>query len=48
MILSGTRPLVREGAPQIQDSKIQTELISGLKFQDGLYAKTYWLAGRQS
>jgi hypothetical protein len=37
-----TRPLVREGAPQRQDSKFQTELISGRKSQGGLDAKTYW------
>jgi hypothetical protein len=38
-----TRPLVREGAQQRQDSKIQTELISGRKSQGGLDANTYWL-----
>jgi hypothetical protein len=36
-----TRPLVREGAQQRQDNKIQTELISGLKSRSGLDAKTY-------
>jgi hypothetical protein len=36
-----TRPLVREGAQQIQHSKIQTELISGHKSQGGLDAKAY-------
>jgi hypothetical protein len=43
-----TRPLVREGAPQRQDSNIQTELISGRKSQGGLDAKTYWPTDRQS
>jgi hypothetical protein len=42
------RPLVREGAQQRQHSEIQSELISGLKSQGGLDAKTYWLTGRQS
>jgi hypothetical protein len=41
-----TRPLVREGAQQRQDSKIQTELISGRKSQGGLDAKTHWLTDR--
>jgi hypothetical protein len=36
-----TPPLVREGAQQRQDSKIQTELISSQKSQSGLDAKTY-------
>jgi hypothetical protein len=36
-----TQPVVREGALQIQDSKIQTDLISGRKSQGGLDAKTY-------
>jgi hypothetical protein len=36
-----TRPLVREGAQQKQDSNIQTELISGRKSQGGFDAKTY-------
>jgi hypothetical protein len=36
-------PLVREGAPQRQDSKFQTELISGRKFHSALDTKTYWL-----
>jgi hypothetical protein len=36
-----TRSLVREGAQQRQDSKIQKELISGRKSQSGLEAKTY-------
>jgi hypothetical protein len=35
-----TRPLVREGAQQRQNSKILTELISGRKSQGGLDAKT--------
>jgi hypothetical protein len=35
------RPLVREDAQQRKDSKIQTELISGLKSQSGLDTKTY-------
>jgi hypothetical protein len=39
---------MREGAQQRQDSKIQTELISGPKSQGGLDAKTYWLTDRQS
>jgi hypothetical protein len=43
-----TRSLVREGAQQRQDSKIQIELISGRKSQSGLDAKTYWLTDRQS
>jgi hypothetical protein len=43
-----TRPLVKEGAQQRQDSNIQTELISGRKSQSGLDAKTYWLTDRQS
>jgi hypothetical protein len=39
-----TRLLVREGAQQRQDSKIQTELTSGRKLQGALDAKTYvWL-----
>jgi hypothetical protein len=36
-----TRPLVREEAPQRQDSKIQTELISGRKPYSGLDTNTY-------
>jgi hypothetical protein len=43
-----TRPLVREGAPQRQDSKIQTELISGRKSHSGFDTKTYSLTHRQS
>jgi hypothetical protein len=43
-----TRPLIREGAQQRQDSKIQAELISGRKSQGGLDAKTYWMTDRQS
>jgi hypothetical protein len=43
-----TRPLVREGAQQKQDSKILTELISGRKSHSGLDAKTYWLTDGQS
>jgi hypothetical protein len=48
-----TRPLVREGAPQRQDSNFQTatfgqELISGNKSQSGLEAMTYWLTDRPS
>jgi hypothetical protein len=35
-----TRPLVREGAPQRQDSKFQTELMSGRKSHSGLDTKT--------
>jgi hypothetical protein len=35
------RSLVREGVQQRQDSKIQTELMSGRKSQSGLDAKTY-------
>jgi hypothetical protein len=38
-----TQPLVREGAPQRQDSKFQTELISGRKSHSGLDT-----TGRQS
>jgi hypothetical protein len=34
------RPLVREGDQQRQHSEIQTELMSGRKFQGGLDAKT--------
>jgi hypothetical protein len=37
------RPLVREGAPQRQDSNLQTDLISGRKSHSGLDTKTYWL-----
>jgi hypothetical protein len=39
-----TRLLVREGQqrPTKRRSKIQTELISGLKSQGGFNAKTYW------
>jgi hypothetical protein len=36
-----TRLLVREGAPQRQDGKFQTELISGRKSHYGLDTKTY-------
>jgi hypothetical protein len=36
-----TRPLVREGTPQRQDSNFQTELISGRKSHSGLDTKTY-------
>jgi hypothetical protein len=36
-----TRPLVREGAQQRQDTKINAELISGCKSQSGLNAKKY-------
>jgi hypothetical protein len=36
-----TRPLVREGAQQRQNSNIQKELVSGCKSQGGLDAKTY-------
>jgi hypothetical protein len=43
-----TRPLVREGAPQRQDGKFQTELISGRKSHSGLDTKMYWLTDRQS
>jgi hypothetical protein len=42
------RPLVREGAQQRQDSKIQIELISGRKSDSGIEAKTYWLTDRPS
>jgi hypothetical protein len=31
-----TRPLVREGAPQRQNSKFQTEIISSRKYHSGL------------
>jgi hypothetical protein len=46
-----TWPLVREGAPQRQDSNIQTttfgqKLISGHKSQSGLETLTYRLTGR--
>jgi hypothetical protein len=43
-----TRPLLREGTPQRQDSKFQTELISGRKPHSGLDTKTYWLTDRVS
>jgi hypothetical protein len=43
-----TQPFVREGAPERQDSKFQTELISGHKFHSGLDTKTYWLTDHQS
>jgi hypothetical protein len=48
-----TRPLVREGVPQRQDSNFQTttfgqEVISGHKFQSGLDTLTYWLTDRPS
>jgi hypothetical protein len=36
-----TRPLVREGAPQRQDRKLQTELISGRNSHSGLDTRTY-------
>jgi hypothetical protein len=38
-----TRPLVRRGVPQRQNSNFQTELISGRKSNSGLDTKTYWL-----
>jgi hypothetical protein len=41
-----TRLLVREGAPQRQDSNFQTELISGRKSHIGIDTKTYWLTDR--
>jgi hypothetical protein len=46
-----TRPLVREGVPQKQDSTFQTtfrqKVTSGDKSQSGLDTLTYWLADRQ-
>jgi hypothetical protein len=36
-----TRPLLREGAPQRQDGKFQTKLISGRKFHSVLDTKKY-------
>jgi hypothetical protein len=43
MLLTVTdkRPLVREGAPQRQDSNLQTELISDRKSHSGLDTNTY-------
>jgi hypothetical protein len=43
-----TQPLVREGAPQRQDSNFETktfgqEVISGHKSQSGIDTSTYWL-----
>jgi hypothetical protein len=48
------RPLVREGAPHIQDRKFQTAtfrhevIVSGRKSHKGVDTKTYWLTDRQS
>jgi hypothetical protein len=42
------RPLIIECAQQRQDSKFQTELMSGHKSHSGLYTKTYWVTDRQS
>jgi hypothetical protein len=47
-----TRPLIREGAPQRQDSNFQKttfgqKVISGHKSQSGLDTSTYWLTDRQ-
>jgi hypothetical protein len=46
------RPVVREGAPQRQDSNFQKttfgqKAISGHKSQSGLDTLTYWLTDRQ-
>jgi hypothetical protein len=46
-----TRPLVREGALQRQDSNFQRttfrqKVISGHKSESGLYTLTYWLTDR--
>jgi hypothetical protein len=38
-----TQPLIREGAQQRQDSKIQTELLSGRKSHSGLDTTDYQL-----
>jgi hypothetical protein len=44
-----TRPLVREGAQQRQDSKNQAEVISGRKSHSGPTPRhTDWLTNRQS
>jgi hypothetical protein len=47
-----TRPLVREGAPQRQDSNFQTtfgqKVIYGHKSQSGLDTLTCWLTDRPS
>jgi hypothetical protein len=46
-ILTLTRPLVREGAPQRQDRTFEKK-ISGQKSQIELGTKTYWLIDRRS